>query len=838
MATTVHYRMSILDGTLYSTTTTVLSPAASAPHSDDFKVTTKSDLSGWQPYMRPPRGERGSFSLDKGSSTVGTYKVTLLDKRTDTDNINRWVSAFIGDTDKKLTIVGKKAYIEESIDDGATWTPFFVGRVNDVNLESLLEVSFTIADSLDLLKQDVFVTLPRVSYLVHRSIWPLGFTTDLETTDGGSKYAAVQGFRVTGVRGTGNDANNVRFLTLDNTSMNRPDNVWGFGNRYPQIDTSTGYNTTIGQEPFRLRVSKGGSVYHYRIDSVRSQSNTYKQADTFNSIQELLIRELPVDDHQWSDISNIQVGDTFDVWAYQYRSDDKKVSSFFLNEDPYTITRDILDGKFFSSGSLTIPVTIPYDESSIDALETTQVLPETVYRVKDSMEAAKFIEEHVCRPFALGYTFEPQLDGGVPKSVMKFFSTRQPTTLTGLPTISGADVVSNSSRNWSSEEPVLYVVGTFYMENAKNRLQSNYTDMSFEPTSENSYLYVHGFETNTDSSYKPVSIDFMGLRGINTNASNQGEEAKLQNVPAYQYVLNKTARFVQDYFYRNRYGNPVVRLSTARNSTTTSIEVGDFTLVEVDALPNQATHTRGGTRVMQVVQKTPNGLQFDFQLVDAGVNEVMNTPSLGSLSSPVDGNVQFTITTDEEADVEVEYAVVLNGGSVPASSSDQWLLSGVYPLNDDVMTVTLSNLPEGRRIYVRIRAVAPVNVGMKLPSPWVTSAGIDLSNIDAPTSVVVSAITSRSARASWTNTNADYLLEVWLASPADTPDTIIATLPVSSSMYLLRGLDKNSSTSHTVGIRYVDGVGGFSPFATSTFTASGSAAILDAPAAILLYVTE
>ena len=53
---------------------------------------------------------------------------------------------------------------------------------------------------------------------------------------------------------------------------------------------------------------------------------------------------------------------------------------------------------------------------------------------------------------------------------------------------------------------------------------------------------------------------------------------------------------------------------------------------------------------------------------------------------------------------------------------------------------------------------------------------------------------------------------------------------------LLIGLNENTSTSHTVGVRYVDSFGGFSSMASASFVASGSATKLDAPAALTLYI--
>jgi hypothetical protein len=145
MATQIHYRLTVYAGTLVSDTSTALTPAATAPHSDSFKVTTHPNLSGWRPYLRIPQGKRGTLDLRTARADVGTFTVELLDKRTGTGNSERWISAFIGNDAGALSIIGKKAMLEESTDGGSTWIELFVGRVNALDLSSLLTVSMTIA---------------------------------------------------------------------------------------------------------------------------------------------------------------------------------------------------------------------------------------------------------------------------------------------------------------------------------------------------------------------------------------------------------------------------------------------------------------------------------------------------------------------------------------------------------------------------------------------------------------------------------------------------------------------------------------------------------------------
>ena len=72
----IGYRMTVYNGPLYYTGSTVVTPAAGAPHSEAFKITTfaSGSLPGYAPYMRTPRGSRGSADIRTGASTVGQFK--------------------------------------------------------------------------------------------------------------------------------------------------------------------------------------------------------------------------------------------------------------------------------------------------------------------------------------------------------------------------------------------------------------------------------------------------------------------------------------------------------------------------------------------------------------------------------------------------------------------------------------------------------------------------------------------------------------------------------------------------------------------------------------------
>ena len=208
----IGYRMTVYNGPLYYTGSTVVTPAAGAPHSESFEITTfaSGSLPGYAPYMRTPRGSRGSSDIRTGASTVGQYSVEILDARVGTANDSRWVTAFIGDTNSNLTIIGKKTVIEESLDGGTTWNPFFVGRINNITLSSNLTYVFELGDPLELLKDKIFNTEPAVNYSSFKSILPVGYTKNVTVIDSGSTVLLADGLQVETV--TAPDGGNVDIL--------------------------------------------------------------------------------------------------------------------------------------------------------------------------------------------------------------------------------------------------------------------------------------------------------------------------------------------------------------------------------------------------------------------------------------------------------------------------------------------------------------------------------------------------------------------------------------------------------------------------------------------------
>jgi hypothetical protein len=842
--------MTVYDGPLYYTGSSVLTPAANAPHSEPFKITTlpSGSVVGYASYMRVPKGSRGALDPRMGSSTIGQYNIEILDTRTGTTNENRWVTAFLGDSNNNLTIIGKKAVIEETVDNGITWTPFFVGRINDISLTSTLSYTMTLGDSLELMKQKIFASEPVVNYISYKSLIPTGYIRDVSTLDDTSTLSVANGLDVETVVVDSTQ----RLLILTKRSVNRADNNWTGGNLSQGAD-SLYVSTVAGSPPYRALVLNNGNYYVYAVNWLRTPAGAQTNAST-QKIEMISIGELPKADPSWGSITAVGANDKPKIWVYRLIGDSDKVAEFFLNETPYNILRDVLLGKFFNQSATTITSggadyyfamanNIPFNEASIASVESAYPIGKVLYRVHEPLSAADFIEKHICQPYSLAYTFIPETINGSINSSFNLFSTTQPSSSVGFVTLDSSNINTISDKQWKTNEPLLFVKGKYYVENIRGgryAVQKPSTDSLANSTDvlqtlENTLIYGNLNEVN-DPSYKILDIDFSSIRGVNSDITTFNNVGLIENTIASEWARSKALKLASNIYNRFKAGNPEVIISCIRNATTNGIDVGDFVLVNSTVLPNQALHQRGGTRIYQVTDRNIDGININFGLFDSGINSTMNTPSFGAFVSASTNAVSSSITTTDNANVEIEYAVVTQGASIPSAGSTGWLLSNALHISSSTKPILLPNLPEGRTVYLRARSFAPDNTSLKLPSQYAYTSAYTLNGIAAPTNVIVSNINARSARINWTNTNSLYLTEVLLASPSGTPNTSIIQLPASSSTYTLLGLNEDTSTSHTVGVRYIDNYGGFSSIASASFVATGSATQLDAPAALTLYI--
>lgn len=841
----ISYRLRVYDGLYSSNSTTVLTPASGSAHSDPFAISTI-PLTGYEPYMDMPRGKRGSFNVPTQRLEVGTYTINILDKRTELDNANRWVSAFIGNSKGKLNLIGLKTFIEESVDGGNTWSPFFVGQLTDIALESLNKISITIKDNVEYLKENIFQGYPNVDYTIYPTLVPATLSKNVENEQNIIIFNREPGIKVSGIekeiRIFGQEFAVVR---IQNDGLNDPRNIWplqvGVGRDGPGI--RFGYATE--GNPIRALVKVIGTEYIFGVEYIDVTSNT-TALNQVSRIREIGLYTLPSSEGGVGTIEDLPSGvnlTTVEIYIFEYQRTLEKGAGLFLVNDWKQILIDLLDGKFYA------PVTYngsaigserktEYDEASIDAILVNRTIPRPAFHIEKSISGVEWLEKNLLAPYSVGYTMEPIVSASVPKCRARFFTTAIENTFGSIGTLTETDIVA-ASPSWDIQPPVYRVAGTFYSE-----LQTRVTKTPSEGAREqvpatnkiSEKVVVVDNEFVVDETASVLEFDMNGFRAF-AELQNLNTQSTF-NITDVQYQRFKVIEHLRFIFDRFKAGTPSIMVKTLRTTNTNALQVGQYVSVDISTIPNQALRARGGTRIMQVLNKFAMGIYYEMELLDSGVNAIMAVPTFGAITNPARGGVQFTATTSADAIVHVQYAVVDISGSAPSVNSPAWVFGARLPINTTTDTILLDGLTEGKIIYIRGRTEAPYNGDIKLPSAWVSVGNITLNNIPTPGAVTASQITTKSAKLTWTNTSTDYAIEIYLASPAGTPDTKIATLPEGSTNFTISGLDLNSSTSHRAGVRYYDPYMGNGFFSTVNFTATGSAVPLDTPAALLLYVAR
>jgi hypothetical protein len=421
-----------------------------------------------------------------------------------------------------------------------------------------------------------------------------------------------------------------------------------------------------------------------------------------------------------------------------------------------------------------------------------------------------------------------------------------PTSLAGIPTITDADLVAASNNAaWAQtrESAIGRARVTYYEDTAvppADVLVNPVRGASGAPIIENALLasIEHPIKVlnlgAAQLSDATVEIDARGARVM------PGEPA-IDGIGRARWVEDKLYQFTRELRQPWGFGGMIAVLHGRRTSNMNA-KPGELRLVDVDALPDPATHLRGGLRLMRCLESTEDGPTIDLRLLDLAVAVI--APTLFTLSQPVQqtGNTRYgaatTVALNGQVEpVEVRYAVTdTSVGSAPADTSPLWTTVDFVTAARDV---TVARLPSGKRIWFQGRSVPAAGTALKIPSAWVLAGGtgrVDLATVTAPSALTVpgGTLSGRRAIATWTVGDSTLFTEIRLAQPTTDPPVRIDQVPPGANRYELLGLDL--STSYKIEIAHPDGFGGYSAAANTTFTTTGSALVCPDPGGIAIGV--
>ena len=859
--------------------TTVL--AATSPHTDDFKVATMSGVSGFQPYLAmPDNGRRGTVDPLTRRWTQGRMTLRLLDKGTDsTDRLKRWVTAFLGDSKGRCQLLGCKVAVQESLDAGATWGPFWVGRVQDVTLEDPLWYTLTLDDLSDDLNVWCFGERPHssISYAAEPQLLPVGLAAAYGAIPAASTLAGTIG-APTVARGT-----SYRTITLTSASQAATDNL---ATRdlfrhlyYPAATTNDPYAGITG--------AVGGLGYLRPRPSIRcrfscaSPSVTNKECEVLNvrlqqrsdgtyRVTEIMVRPLLKEDgvttatadpyYQALDTGTIANGTS--LTGISLRVDYRRIataSDAYTDETPLVIGdvhvldlfRDLCDGDFSalyrdgqtipsgkSAGDQLYPISLDTAGSSAwDVLRnptTKNAFPTVRAKVTKRMKRFDVLEQ-LGQQFGFGYRLQPTAAATCRIVPIDF---RLPTSgdLAGIPTLTEADLDTTAAIGWSTDrasaitEFVVQTYTDFQLGLASvTEMPSWFRFPEIPParieTVGNASVFPD-YGRAVDLGQRTHTVDGWAMRGT-ANSTDV-----VENVHSLAYVQGLAERCAAHFRTYFENGATMLTFRALRTANTTSLWPGDWCYVNADMTPDPATNLRGGTRLVQVVDRSEEGPCIAFKAIDAGAGASASAPTIGSPSqrtSDTYHGVTVTVTVNASSEpVEVQYAVKATsyGTSAPADTDTGWVQ---WKTIAATTTLDILNLPSNSRVFVRARSLPDpkaTNGTPKLPSAWAYPSGtkyVDTAALTAPSSVTTSPgviLTTSTVTASWTNADTSHALEY--GTETGGTDTLRGVLPPGSVGPVTLNTWLAASTTYTVWARLRDELGGYSSKGRSaSFTTPG-----------------
>ena len=790
---------------------TVLTPIGGAAHSDPFQVTTLPSLAGWKPYLLPPTGRSGRIDALNKRTDVGVMAFRIIDPQLPTaaTKLTRWVAAFAGDAKGRLRFGNLKAFAEESLDGGATWTAFWTGRIRQVQ-DNVVSVELRVRELADDLAALAFVGRPDAS------ISYAGFPTILPVAASAIVFGTLPA--VTPLTGTVNASifSSSALVTLDATSRGRKDN----------LVTTAFVQSTVWTGQALLGPPPNARVHLKRLDtqaqgffSLRLANQAVQFASRHNQVTSLTIQELDATEPGF--LAFPPNGTSVEVWveADHYATED---TPLLINDvHPVTLWKHLLEGKFGYRWMPpeTLPpgkaygdprLAVPYDTAAFAALEADLSFGTVRFVVQKREKRGEWIEKNLLPAAHLAY----YLDGAgrvVPVDL------RLPSDVSSAPTITDADLLGLPAWDYDRGRAVTRVDAVYYRDlpiTTVDDLDANPNRVPDFPTG--------GFKAlrypvtiidigNTDLGDQPFALDLVGFRFM------EGE--MLQGQPRAEYLQRQLVRLALEEARPFGFGSPELVLLCARGSAGDA-QPGAIRKVTASAILDPQTNVRGGPRVIRVSGREEKGPGIEIRGDDLGLATAAAIPTLGAPAQEA-GNTMNGVTTAVTLNaagdaVQVQYAVTDPGvGTAPLDGSPLWTsipatrIFGASGIVYATATVSIRPVPAGVRVWVRGRSFPLGGTGIvKLPSGWVAAGGtgrVDTAALAAPSAPASANILARSFRVTWTNGTPDYGTEILLATPTSDPRVVVARLPAGSIRYDFpggTGVDILPSTTYRVGIRH------------------------------------
>ena len=835
--------------------TTVFSPAATAPHSDDFKVATATGISGFQPYMGIPLGRKERFDPIKSKLDIGAISVKLLDVRTTVGgtNLQRWVTAFIGDDSGKARMIGLKAVVEESTDGGSTFLPYYIGRIRKFDLDGLLQYTIQIKTDNDLQKLiKVFEGEPSSSLFDHDNG---GYANRLQVMPLGPdvQYGGFKGLaKPTGLWRSAKTGRNKAIEVFKDTDFNKvPGRIYTSKPLLDRVEFAgedAWKQESEGRVGPIVRVTQGATVGRFYLTYTKYITRG-SVASMFSppSLHSMLLEEIDPSAFEYAALSTFADNSTVSFQIFVEDEPSEELPLLLHNVHPAKLWNDLLLCKFSRLNSETgislFSGSVEVDQPEFDTLIADGQFKNSRWSIDESDEMSTFIEKNILQPFQLGYRMEPTASAGRFYSKTVPFSMALPRSLAGIQTITQDDLVDGQTPTWVPGNPFINFDTTYYVDQAV-RLQ------------ELGPLIV---ENPTLISESPVQLRTVDLDNVHGGGGDFKVDARgIRFFPWEFYIDFEFTNGIELAFTRKRVmerlvkrlhegatfrwsrGPATVTIAARRVAATTGLNIGDYRLLDIDFLPDPFTHTRGTARLMQCVERSEvaNSPNITFRFVDSGVNIQRAAPTVNLFQHIVGtAAISGTVSVLQPGRVETSFAITAqSAATAPDATSSLWELGDVRKFTvSSSQTITLGELTGDSRVWVRSFIKPNSDQDFELPSDFTAMAApgyVDMPSVlSAPSNLRVFNLTPSGASATWTLGDTTASIEIRMKEDDEAELTHFTTLAANAVSFTWIGRSSLAGDNpHTIGVRHRDSTtGAVSAEVTKTYDISNVFAQVQAP---------
>lgn len=850
MATSkIAYRMRVYAArSVDATEATVLTPAGSAPHADEFKVASISGVSGYQPYLQDTiQGRRGRIDLKSRKLDIGTLTVTLIDKRTSTDNLTRWVSAFFGNA------AGKpwprlKVQLDECLDTTAaspTWTTYFTGEIVGSKLVVKNQWAVTLRERSETLKMRVFEGTPHssITYAGVPTLLPIGFRRSAYGTQPASGTIAATaragtGYTVLGemillvpldATGVGHEGNIVTQNLLEALS---PHGASESTFNLPSA-TSTDWGVPNYSGKLRAAVTHGGNTGVYLVGSIAHFPMQRPGMPRHSAVHAITIKALQATEADFLAVPAAGTACTFQLFAEEEVSESRPL--LIADVDPVVLLQALCAGKF--GPIYREPMKLPTGKSYGDVLRAVPtadlsafegIWPTARFVITKPESLLDWVEKNILIPYHMAMYLDAS-------GQVNLVDLRMPSSTSGIDTITDTHVVEEQDPEWSHDPTTaaLRVDITRYSELLRltntiwqsadfiPRLEGVAIEETSHPMES---IYIGSIDYGDDV----IKIDARGYRSMDGEQYEDGPRAEYLDAKLRELALEWQRPF--------GYGVTTMSLVCRRVSPVTALHAGSLVIIDVDVVPDPATWKRGGPQLCRVVEYTEDGPEIILKFVYLSSTTQLTAPSLAQPAQET-GNtwtgVTCAVTVNASAQpVVVRYAITDTAtGSAPADTDPSWRYAvnatGRRLMLLSSQTITIRDIPPSKRCWVQGRTISPDD-NLRLPSAWTLAGGngrADTASITA-TSLLAATASDKTCLLTWTNGVTTLPVELLLATPTSDPRTRVALLPPGTTRHTLMDLDV--STQHRAEVRHVFGQH-VSAGDTEDFTTSAAATTAPTP---------